>query len=375
MITRSNNALVKCFARPKLRRAKFLGPSRIPQRYMKRLSPAFFILLLMTVLIGAGCGSTSVQTDPELSTSPPPDPPVSEDIPIERVAVCVYETVGLREEPGNHSRTKDGKNNYLVGVRYGEKVEVFVDSPTVEAGPRTYMKVRLLDGQEGWVHDYVFEKNGRLAVMTQATSLYRRPDPMTLRDEKLLAGEIVVVVDDLTNPSNGSEWLQVTGRNKEKKGWMRRQNNHSYSRADIQVALLYYKARLERDPERRLNRLIDINSTEPAESSVLTSLVEQEIKALEGEVDPELLAQTMASTQSRSKLFITESETWLYDDPQEEQPSGNGLRKLKHGDICDIIERGERRSINDMNDYWYHVRYEDVEGWVYGFYTSERVIE
>jgi SH3-like domain-containing protein len=304
---------------------------------------------------------------------PEPEPMDSLDIPIDRVAICVYDPVGLRREPGNQKTAKDGKNNYIVPIRYGEKVEMVLDTPEVEVKGKNYMFVRLLDGQEGWVHDYVFEKHGRLAVMTEAAEIHRRPDLMTLRDDRFMPGEIVVVIENPENPGKYGEWLHVSYRDKKKKGWIKRKKNLTFAKRDVQVALLYFKALQDENLQSRLNQLERIASRDVAQNSVMRPFILNEIDTLKVAVDPNYVPPADEAPPAEDKLFITQRGTSLHSEPIDYQ--NKGIAELSAGDVCTIIDRGERMAIEDMNDYWYHVRFEDLEGWVYGYFTSKRVLE
>lgn len=333
----------------------------------------FWGTLSLYLLQGTGCVSDlKPASTPEVL--PEPEPLDSLDVPIDKVAVCVYEKVGLRREPGNRKTTSEGENNYIVTILYGEKVEMLLDTPTVESGGRTYMYVKLLDGKEGWVHDYVFEKHGRLAVMTEDAEIHRRPDPMTLRDDKFKRGEIVVVIENADKPSPyDDEWLHVSYRDKKKKGYIQRKNVLSFAKQDVQVALLFYKARQERNPQRRLERLQEVAARDIAQGSRVRTFILEAIEELKSETDPNYAPPSNDRPELSDKLYITVNDTWLYNEPSEQ--GGEGITRLSEGMVCTVLDRGERMSLEDISDYWYQVRYEDIEGWVFGYYTSERLLE
>ena len=46
------------------------------------------------------------------------------------------------------------------------------------------------------------------------------------------------------------------------------------------------------------------------------------------------------------------------------------IRQFKTGDTCDVIEKGNRDTVNDVIDYWYKVTRKSKEGWVFGALTS-----
>ena len=148
---------------------------------------------VIAILFAAGLWySCSVNSQAEADTYPPLKGIPSEEpdgIDRQNAATCVYPYAGLRREPGIQEKTKDGEKNYIIPIVYGERVEMLGESIDIEKEKRTYIKVRLKDGQEGWVHEYLFEKHAILAAVTTESELYRRPDLMTLREDKLACWE------------------------------------------------------------------------------------------------------------------------------------------------------------------------------------------
>jgi hypothetical protein len=132
--------------------------------------------------------------------------------------------------------------------------------------------VRLKDGQQGWVHEYLFEKNARLGAFIKEVEIYRRPDQMTLKDETFEPGEIVATMERI------GDWLHVSGREKKKKGWIRVGNNLTMAKKDLKVALLYYMAMQENSAEARRAKLQSITTDKALSGSVLIDLVEQKLQ-------------------------------------------------------------------------------------------------
>ncbi|TAE54307.1 MAG: hypothetical protein EAZ89_06735 [Bacteroidetes bacterium] len=281
-------------------------------------------------------------------------------IPIEKVAICVWDEAGLRAETHSKRNTLKGKSNYLATIYYGEKVEI-VDpqAEAVVSENRSWIKVRLKDGQEGWVNEYLFEKNARLGVMTGPAEMYRRPDLMTLRDEKVEAGDIVVVME------NQTDWVHVSGREKRKKGWLRLEGNLSLNMKDVKAALLMYKSKQERDPAKRIEKLTHILEDKELTGNALQPAIESAIEKIRQEAPGSVLPS--------EKLFVTHPQINFYSQPIDEQ--GYIKRQLKQGEVCEVISKGERTTIGEMYDYWYKVRSGTDEGWVYGYFTSMRSLD
>lgn len=193
----------------------------------------------------------------------------------ENIAICVWPVVGLRRESGRKVYTTgpNQQENYLVPIYYGESVEILNELDTV--GNRVYMKIRLQDGKEGWVYEELFEKGGRLAVMTSTSELYRRPDMMTLRDEGLDVGEIVVVLERKDN------WLHLSGNKKTKKGWIREAGKFSMEQTDLKVALLLFKAEQADDVDQKREKLEAILADPSLSQSELIPLIESVLNEIE----------------------------------------------------------------------------------------------
>ncbi len=219
----------------------------------------------------------------------------------DKIAICVWPVVGLRREPGRKAYASDRQSNYLIPVYYGERVELLGVFDTVKAEKRVYMKIRLQDGQQGWVYEDLFEKYGRLAVVTSSAELYRRPDLMTLREEKLIPGEIIVVLEVREG------WLHISGSKKLKKGWIRKPESLSFRQEDLKTALLFFKARQYRNPNLERAKLQEILNQQELGSSVLIDMVKERLSEL-------------GPSQGATSQDSTEPEPVLDEDSDLPQP-------------------------------------------------------
>lgn len=327
-----------------------------------------WLTCIFFVLRGASCVS-DLNTQTAERDLPQPAPTDTTDIPIDRVAIAVYNPVGVRKEPGQKTNTSEGETNYITPIYYGEKVEM-IDTPYVKVGDREYMMIRLQDGTEGWVWEFLMEPYGRRAVMLEEAEIYRRPDFMTLRNDKFFPAQIVIVIEDPQNPGSYGDWLHVSSFKKDKKGWIRRKNNLTFDEQEVEVALFYYRANEAKTPEERRRKLGQLLDRDIAQNSAFRPMIERDFKATESEVDPETLAQENYGFTPSEKLFVTASEAWLYEQP--EVVPNQGITQLSQNAVCEVIERGEWARVDDAEDYWYHVRYQESEGWIFGYFTSLR---
>jgi SH3-like domain-containing protein len=58
-------------------------------------------------------------------------------------------------------------------------------------------------------------------------------------------------------------------------------------------------------------------------------------------------------------------------------PSTNAVRikQLKTGDTCEIVEKGKKDTVNDVVDFWYKIKRKTKEGWIFGEFTSIKLME
>lgn len=340
--------------------------------YFWRLGLLVGCLVPLMALLTYSCNQGNLALNSTDESGPTPPPLDTTDIPIEYVGICVWPQCGLREEPGRQDFTKEGKNNYITAIYYGEKMEVLDERVEMPKENRTYLKVRLKDGQIGWVHDYLIERRARLAVMTRDAEVFRRPDPMTLRDAKLEGGEIVAIIQEPDSLDNNyaENWLHVSTLEKKKKGWILNAPNHTYANEDLRIALLLQRALGIEDAAEKRGELLAITQEPVFTESSIRRLVEQALQNAEQtavqEGNPPVL-------DVKEKLFISQSNTTIHSEPMKNQD--NILFSLDAGVVCEVLARGERTLIEGNNDYWYQIRYDGQSGWVYGYYTSKRILD
>lgn len=67
-----------------------------------------------------------------------------------------------------------------------------------------------------------------------------------------------------------------------------------------------------------------------------------------------------------STLKIVGEEIWIREYPTE----GEVVMKLNDGEICEVLKRGKKETVNGVTDYWYKIKHDSKEGWVFGSQTS-----
>ena len=163
----------------------------------------------------------------------------------EMPAVCIWDKGSVRQEA-----SKNGK--WISSMALGEKVvwtgEVFTDSTDDN---RSYYHVRLSDGTEGWVSEYVVAIHAVPGILIKKAQIFRRPDLITVTEKVFEKMSFVAILEEK------DDWIQVTGEENKKKGWIRTAAI-STKDEDITVGLLVAKAKEDKDPVKYQEKLNEI---------------------------------------------------------------------------------------------------------------------
>ncbi|MEM7369546.1 MAG: SH3 domain-containing protein [Bacteroidota bacterium] len=318
---------------------------------MKHLIPVFYTLICLTLF---ACKSDPKPTDPpEEPVDPQVETPVEQASvsPTDNIAICLWNEAGLRDKPGR------GKNiKYLETIKFGEVVTLTGNSETLEKEDRTYLEIELSDGKKGWSNAYLFAEQAERAAALKTMEIYKRPELTTITGKTFEQGDIFAV-----KVSDREGWVEVFGREKKKAGWARvTEGSYSVDEVDVTVAILLSRAKSESDPKKREETLNMIASNGTFAASPLMSVVDAQLAEIQA--IPELPA---------NQLYITAENLNVRSEPDNE--ADNVVFQVGNGTICNILERGERVPIREMNDYWYKIETDGQEGWVYGFFTSKRL--
>lgn len=76
-----------------------------------------------------------------------------------------------------------------------------------------------------------------------------------------------------------------------------------------------------------------------------------------------------SETKQINYLFVAGNSIPIFEYPT----SNNVIFKLDDNSRCQIIERGEKETISNKTDYWYKIEYRGIEGWIFGYHTSEKL--
>lgn len=320
-----------------------------------------YFLIISAFILFAACGGSGDDSSGEATeameeaTSEAAEQE-SATVADDNLAICLWPVAGLRDKPGMNTGGK-----YLASINLGEIVTLTGNTEEVAEEKRTYLEMTLSDGKTGWCNEYLFAVNAQRGVALGEIDIYKRPDLTTYDGKKLERGEIIAVME-----SDKEGWVEVVGKERKKAGWIQASsidgNLVSTDEIDVTVAIMLEKAMAEKTPPSRLESLENIADNNTFKQSSLISVVEEAISNLSAR------AQLRAD-----QLFITADVLNVRSAPDTE--ADNVLFKVNEGDICNIIEKGSKVAIREMNDYWYKIEIDGQEGWVYGHYTSKKLAD
>jgi SH3-like domain-containing protein len=182
-------------------------------------------------------------------------------------AVCVWDAVGLRAEPGKNGRT-------LEIIYFGEEVFLMGEESYIPDEKRTYTQIRLKNGKLGWVHDYLLVKGASMVVVLEKARIYKSPDAATtVTDQVFEPGELVAMAHFQ------GDWVLLVGKKKAKSGWIKGVNKVSIKDNDLEIAALYTAAMKEEDLNKRAAKLRDLSNRPDFDKSPLAPMIRSEVPA------------------------------------------------------------------------------------------------
>jgi len=318
---------------------------------MKRLITLLSSLSLLVFLVACG-GNENSSSDPNDSTRVEGDNQrMSESEDMANSAVCLWPTVGLRDKPGRSGA------EYLTGIKFGETVSLTGEEEEIKSEKRTYLKVKLKDGQEGWANEYLFALGAKPVVAVADIDIFKRPDLSTLTTEKIGSGTLFAVKND----EEQEGWAEVATLEKSIEGWIKFDSElFTDDPIDIALGKVLTEVRGMESTSAKLKKLESVASSSTFSGSSLMPMVS------------ELMAQLDKSANlPNTQLMITANKLNVRSEP--DNTADNVIFQLDEGDICEILQRGEAMvEIKESKDYWYQIEKDGQIGWVFGAYTSKR---
>lgn len=232
------------------------------------LSLSFFSMTLLMWSCGGGSKGTfeTVESAPEEVAAPSEEEAVVE----EAEAVCLWENLSLREAPS-------GKGKWITSISLGEVVTFTGETALDSAADKTYYKVKLNGGKEGWSQANFLELNSTVGVFTENTEVYKRPDLLTKAGKKFSSMDIIAV------KNTQGDWVEVRGKRSEGKyletGWVKGNN---ISNKDIDVATAKFgAAALSKDsPDEMIEALKDIVENGDLAASAFIPVLQEKLTEL-----------------------------------------------------------------------------------------------
>lgn len=310
-----------------------------------------WLILSVVALALWACGESgdSGTTTPEVDSTMDAQADAAATPAHTSTAVCLWEQAGLRTAPG---RGDDAK--WVTAINFGEVVTLTGEETTVESEDRSYLKMRLSGGVEGWSNAYLFATDADRAVSFGTIDLYKRPELTTFSGGQFEIGEIFAIKRNSEEPG----WLEVLGKERKKSGWIQENSRYSLDEVDVSVAILMEQAMSESSPPKQQAALERIISSSTFSESPLIGGVREKLEEIKQRAE-------LPPTQ----LYITATKLNVRTEPNVESEV---KFQATEGQIGDIMERGSQPvEVNGKTDYWYLVDIGGQEGWVFGHFTSK----
>ncbi len=231
-----------------------------------------FVLSLLTVtILVTGCKDKKSSKGKNTETANVETQKEPKTVSKKEEAVCVYEGLSIRDTP-----SKKGK--WLTRVSLGEKMTYLGEDVIDSLSKKSYSKIKLTDGKEGWIQTRFIVVNGTVGVLIEESPMYRRPDLLTKTDKKYSPMDIIAI------EKTQDEWLQVKGKRSEgeyvETGWIK-SSNISNSDVDIATAKFALVAMNNKNSmSERIDELQKVIDNPDFSSSKFIPLIEEKIKNL-----------------------------------------------------------------------------------------------
>lgn len=199
--------------------------------------------------------------------------------------VCIWDKISAREEPK--------RNAAVVSPLYLGETVTFLGVSAIDSTYKNqeYLKVKLSDGTSVWVPSFSLIKGSKPAVVTDEVSIYLRPDLLTITDKKLVAMDIIAVLEEKDG------WVDFISEKKTHTGWIQ-DEKINFNQEEIAFSLMAKRILTEKNNKSLLDKIDSVLDNNPYQNSVFVPLLreirEQEIEKKQVE---ELMQQNLDSIQ------------------------------------------------------------------------------
>ncbi len=231
------------------------------------------LLVLMGLFVFVvSCGDDTNNKGTNNETKDSNDNEVAISTNEEAPAVCLWSAISVRKEPS-------AKGKYITTLYLGEEATYLGEKKADSSAkkPVEYIKVRLADGNTGWMAHRFVAVNGVSHAFTGTSKLYKRPDILSASKNEFDRLQYVVVVEEK------DDWARVKGIDRASKwyksGWVKK-DKLTDNKVDVTVAILFARALGKKDTEKQVNALQEIVENSDLSSSVFISNVKSKIESL-----------------------------------------------------------------------------------------------
>lgn len=181
----------------------------------------------------------------------------------EGTMMCAWGATGLHATPSMESPV-------IVPVLFGEKLQLLGQRAYVINENRTYLQVRSVESEIGWIFDSLLVKEGEIGVIVSESPVFMRPQtPSTVTLDRFQPGELVIVA------TTHEGWAKVTGERKKNSGWVEKKDKVSTDPQDVQLATLWQRSALEPDPTRKKQLQAELVERAMQTNSPLAPMMQQ----------------------------------------------------------------------------------------------------
>ncbi|MEM9328723.1 MAG: SH3 domain-containing protein, partial [Bacteroidota bacterium] len=181
--------------------------------------------------------------------------------------------VSVRVEPGTKAKR-------VTTVSLGERFEYLGESQVIETeeNDQKWAKIKLLDGNEGWIlEDFILVGGQPAAILREQTPVYRRPDILTKSDKDFGKFDVIGVKGE-------GAFVEFKGMRSDDtwftSGWIKSENI-KINPVDVATAVYITKALKLEDDGEQLKELKSIYNSGDFEGSYFLTDLEDMIRKMD----------------------------------------------------------------------------------------------
>jgi len=223
------------------------------------------IAVALSVFACGGAGNTESESTATSDSTAVEEETTAKEVP----AVSVWDKVSVRD-----AASEDGK--WLTSLSLGETLTYLGEEQT-DKKDKTYLKVRLNDGTEGWSRTEFVIPEAEAGVFVNQTDIYNRPDLLTKSDDQFSKMDIVAIKNtqddwaEIVGKPTGEKWL--------KSGWVKA-SNLSKKQVDIAMAKFAKPVLDAEGSEEKVEKLEEVLNNQDLTASAFTPDIKEALDEL-----------------------------------------------------------------------------------------------